>query len=75
MRAATERERPPAPPTTTRSPTVTALKSPIGNAGEIEAGQRLDQPETCRLVIGQHGAGNVPGINQQKQIVSASVTR
>ena len=33
---------------------------------QVETGQRLDQPETCRLVIGQHGAGHVAAVDQRE---------
>ena len=54
MRAATERGRPPAPPTTTRSPTSAAFELPSGSAGEVEASQGLQQAEAGLLIVAQH---------------------
>ena len=75
MRAATERCRPPAPPTTTRSPTDTRARLADRQRRQVEPRQRLDQAEAGRLVVGQHGAGHARPSISVSQIVSASVTR
>ena len=64
MRAATERCRPPAPPTTTRSPTDAALDWPIGERRQVELGQRLHQAEAGLLVVAEHVAGHRAAVAQ-----------
>ena len=45
MWLATDRVRPPAPPTTTRSPIAAALEEPSGKRIEVDAAERLHQAE------------------------------
>ncbi len=75
MRATTECLRPPAPATTTGSPTLAEFELPIGNAGQAEPRQRLHQAESSLLIIGKHMAGNGRPSGRWIQTVSASVIR
>ena len=75
MRAATERCRPPAPPTTTRSPISACLESAQRKGRQIEAGQRLHQAEARLLVVAQHVPGTARPSLWLIHTVSASVMR
>ena len=58
MRAATERCRPPAPPTTTRSPSGDQRRIAERQRRQVEPRERLHQAEAGRLVVAEHVAGH-----------------
>ena len=64
MRAATERWRPPAPPTTTRSPTDAAARIAERERRHVELRQRLHQAEAGLLVVAEHVAGHGAAVDE-----------
>ncbi len=56
MRAATERVRPPAPPSTTRSPTSALAEEPIGSAGRSSLASACTRPKPVSWSIAERMA-------------------
>ena len=75
MRAATAPCRPPAPATTTSSPTLPARSLPSGSARHVETRERLHQAEAGHLVEAEHVARHDAAAAWLSHTVSASVTR